>query len=244
MTTEEFAALLDFGEDTWLDWKRDFPDELLKGKSTPGWEKGKGILLKDLIAIANSDDGREDGYLVYGVKDMKTRRQVYGISGKSWDDADFQTLAANTFDPLPRFHYVELEYETHLVGIFRITRIPEYPHVCVKSIGGILYDGQVWYRRGSGNAVAHRDELERMITMKTPFTFFQSDDSVLLDVINKLEKEGWIVNLPRLQEKDSKLAQGYKLAYYPGTRREIWVGYWNGQYEHILMLRTQRNSTG
>jgi hypothetical protein len=35
MDRSEFSALLNQGEDTWLDWKRDFPRGLLGGRSHP-----------------------------------------------------------------------------------------------------------------------------------------------------------------------------------------------------------------
>ena len=61
----------------------------MKGKSDPNWDKGRGTLLKDLIAIAHGE-GQQCGYLIYGVKDMGTYREVVGIAS-SWDDATFQT---------------------------------------------------------------------------------------------------------------------------------------------------------
>lgn len=37
------------GESTYLDWKRDFPAELL-GNRGPNWDSGRGKVLKDLAA--------------------------------------------------------------------------------------------------------------------------------------------------------------------------------------------------
>lgn len=39
MTIEELEKLLSNNEDTWLDWKRDFPPGLLKDSKDPEWKK-------------------------------------------------------------------------------------------------------------------------------------------------------------------------------------------------------------
>ncbi len=43
--------------------------------------------------------------------------------------------------------------------------------------------------------------------------------------------------LPRMESRDVNLARGYELALYPGTAREVWVGFNDGSYEHLLMLK-------
>lgn len=236
MKKEEFEELLNHGECTWLDWKRDFPIGLLKGKKAAEWEEGKGELLKDLVSIANRDDGRL-GFLVYGVKDHGSQRKVTGIS-KSWDDADFQTWATNLFEPPPRFSYSELAWaETKTAGIFEIGLSPQYPHVAVKAIGEIISEGQVWFRRGSKNTIAHYEDLRRMFSGHEPFKVARLTDPVMDQIRAYYGGKGLDVALPRMSEKDSRLARGYLLAFYPNTRREVWVGEHRGQYEHILMIK-------
>jgi hypothetical protein len=44
-----------------------------------------------------------------------------------------------------------------------------------------------------------------------------------------------------MERRDVKLAEGYEIAYYPGTLREVWVGYRQGSYEHLLMLKPQQS---
>jgi hypothetical protein len=36
------------------------------------------------------------------------------------------------------------------------------------------------------------------------------------------------------------LAEGMDVAYYPGTRREVWAGLFQGRFEHIVMLRRKK----
>lgn len=239
MTEDEISNLLVEGESTYLDWKRDFPPELLKGKSDLSWDKGRGKLLKSLVSLANSHGGPH-GFLVYGVEDLTSHREVSGIS-KSFDDADFQQWAENTFDPPPTFSYSELSLSnSKTVGVFKIERTPDYPHVVQANIGGVLFEGQVWYRRGSKNTVALQPELRRMIRGDVPFKISKLSDPVLKRVEADYRKLGRQTTLPLLNQKDSLLAQGYELAVYPGTRREIWVGAIGDRYQHILLLKPKK----
>jgi hypothetical protein len=238
MTREEFEELLKYPEDVWLDWKKDFPVGLLKNSSNPEWKKGKSKLLKALVSIANRDDERT-GFLVYGVEDNNTHRIVVGIS-KSWDDADFQSWA-KIFYPHINFLYSELEWENKkILGIFKIYLSQEYPHVACENIGEI-HEGQVWFRRGSKNTVALFNDLKNMFRGNEPLKMdrLYGETPIFDRAKSYYESLGYEVCWPLLREKDNRLVLGYKIAYYPDTRREIWAGYDSrtGQYEHILMLK-------
>ena len=50
-------------------------------------------------------------------------------------------------------------------------------------------------------------------------------------------KDGFELMLPRFHDKDSLIARGFPVAYYPGTHREVWVMNVLGQADHIAMLR-------
>ena len=90
---------------------------------------------------------------------------------------------------------------------------------------------------GSKNTVALRDDLQRMFLGETPFKISRLNDPVLKEISKQYAAEGRQTSLPRLSDRDSRLAQGYELATYPGTRREIWVGAVGDRYEHILLLK-------
>ena len=64
-------------------------------------------------------------------------------------------------------------------------------------------------------------------------------DSTLKMVVEQYKEQGLETSLPLFEEKDVRLAKGYGLAYYPGTHREVWVGYHSGRYEHILMTKPE-----
>jgi hypothetical protein len=237
MTKEKMEGLLASGETAWLDWKADFPTGLLAGKSSPDYDAGKGAVLKDLVSIANGT-GEQYGYLVYGVKDKRTVRIVKGTS-KSFDDANFQSWARNTFAPIPKFVYTELQWSPEQrIGVFTIERIPEYPHVVIRSVGGVLSDGQVWFRQGTQNGIAHRAELRNMILGETPWIASRTDDPELLRAL-AFYGEG-SCGLAQFERKDSELARGYQVAHYPGTRREMWVSRL-GRAELIALLKPRKD---
>lgn len=235
MTREELETLLGEGESTHLDWKRDFPQELLEVRGET-WDVGRAKLLKALIALANSN-GSDHGYLIYGVKDLGAERHVSGIS-KSFDDADFQQWAENTFSPPPTFRYSEFEWNTEVtVGVFRIERTPEYPHLVRSTLGNLLFEGQVWFRRGSKNTIALHEDLKRMFLGETPFKIRTLRDPQLKHICEHYEGLGRETKLPGFGDRDRFLAEGYEFATYPGTRREVWVGAVGDRHEHILMLK-------
>ena len=175
MTKAQLGRLLPEGESVHLDWKTDFPPELAKGRSQPEWDKGRGKLLRSLVALANSH-GSTHAHLVYGVEDLGSERRVRGIS-RSFDDADFQQWAENAFDPPLTFRYAQVRWdESRIIGVFRIERTPDYPHVVQADLGGVLFEGQVWFRRGSKNTVALRPDLQRMFLGGAPFKIAGLDD--------------------------------------------------------------------
>lgn len=215
----EFLQLLDRGEGESLDWKRDFGPGLIRGKSSRYWERDRGKLLKALVALANGE-GDSTAFLVYGVQDDGTQRTVYGLA-RSWDDAMFQNWAHDAFEPTPTFTYNQLEVDNKKVGVFAIQRVPHYPHVVSKSVADVLFEGQVWFRRGSRNTLAGLEDLRRMVLGPEPFVLSSQLDPVFRDVAEHYRAEGRELVTVRRSDRDSRLAQGYGVAYYPGTRRPV-----------------------
>lgn len=163
MKKEDFNKLLAHRRDTWLDWQESFPLELLKGEEHPQWETGKAKLLRDLAALANRPGGRR-GFLIFGVEDHGSEREVKGIF-KSWKSSDFQEWARQIFDPPLRFSYKELSVGDNIrVGVFKVELAPQYPHVATRDLGGIISRGQVWIRRGTGIFIALHQDLRQMFT--------------------------------------------------------------------------------
>jgi hypothetical protein len=234
VTVDELQQLLAFPETTWIDWKREFPEGLLGGKQHAKWESGRGEVLKDLASIANGRDANDVGYLVYGVRDDGIARSIVGIS-KSFDDAMFQVWAENTFDPPPTFVYAQLQLQSHSIGVFTIRRVASYPHVVARDVGGIIYTGQVWFRRGTKNTIALAADLRRMCLGDQPLHFPAESREPLRSIIAGLHSGDWEPVLPYAYEKNARVTIGYEVVYYPGTRQEIWLG--STDRPQILMRR-------
>lgn len=243
--------LLPFGEETWLDWKREFPPvfgrmnrkEAQQHGKEATWDESKSKLLKDLVSLANGDDdfsqtagclmGR--AFLVYGVKDLGHRRQVFGIE-KHWDDAVFQQWNADFFDPPLDLSYREEMVPEGHVGVFEIRRSPKYPHVAKRTLGK-LYKGQVWFRRGTSNSEAMNADLRRMVLGHQPVKVEGLDSPLLSRTKSFYAETGRQVVFELFMKKDERLYQGYEIAYFPNTRREIWIGSYGGSWDHIAMLK-------
>lgn len=238
MNVAELNGLLASPEATWIDWKRDIPAGLVAGKSNPDWDKARAELLKDLVAIANGNDGRSSGCLVYGVRDDGSNRTIVGISKSGWDDAMFQVWAEKTFEPPPKFSYSEIEpVAGRIVGIFVIHRVANYPHVVVANLGDILHDGQLWFRRGTKNTIAHAEDLRSMFRGDEPFRFSTTHDQTVKKIIDETATSDWEPVLPLAIDKEARIAAGYEVVYYPGTRREIWIG---GKGQEVILMRRKR----
>ncbi len=230
------ADLLSYPEATWLDWKRDFPEGLQGGKKDPKWDEARAEIIKDVLGVANGTDGRAIGYVIYGVKDSGTARKVFGISKSGWDDAVFQEWFKSHSEPSPTFTYAEFEHgAATVVGVFEIKRVPDFPHVVVRSLGNVIHEGQAWFRSGTKNTVAHAKELRAMFLGAQPFRVSTSTDPVLEPIKAEAATGGWQVRRPLLIDKDARLAEGWEIVYYPCTRQEIWIGP-RGQ-EDVLMRR-------
>ena len=239
------TELLGAGERSTLDWKRDFPAGLVAGKKDLKWDSDRGVLLKDLVAVADSVSDAP-GFLVYGVADQSGTRTVVGDSG-SYDDADFQIWAENTFDSPIRFSYVEISWdEGKRVAVFAVVPSATFPHVVARDLGGILHVGQIWFRRGSKNTVALRQDMERMFGPQEPDVLFfeRTNDVELESILQSIRDSGREPVLARYESKDAKILSDYEVAHHPVTRQEIVVGRdTHGQYELVAMLQPVSQDT-
>jgi hypothetical protein len=231
------SDLLRFGEQDWLEYKSELHFALEHHDNAHAdWEKGKGVLLKDLVALANSPISRSDRYFLRGVRDFGHERKIIGIK-KRFDDAHFQDWVSKAFDPPIKMVYEELEPESgKIVGVFRITFDPKSPHIPIQNFGEELRVGQVWFRRGTQNTAAKRADLDILIrTEPIRLTRFDNTEE---ERILKAHYSPKTLVLPSYGTQHTKIMQGYELAYYPGTRREIHVGAAHlATPKHILMVK-------
>jgi hypothetical protein len=241
MTPLDFDALLEYGESTWLDWKREYPAGLLGDKTDPNRPVGRAELIKDLSAIANGEDDRTQGFLVYGVKDLGGSRKIFGVPA-FLDDADIQSWVKPYLDPPVTFTSWPIVLQSgESILLLEVTRVPQYPHVIAQNLGQIIYKGQVWWRSGSQNDVALHSRLSQMFRGTEPTKLANVQGTVINEIKAYYEPLGYQVVLPLLADRGESLANGLEIAYRPGTRSEVWAGFWEGQYEHLVMLK--RSST-
>lgn len=77
--------------------------------------------------------------------------------------------------------------------------------------------------------VTGRSEAEQIPPADAePFRIPNMRDETLTSIMQQYKEQGLKTFLPRFEEKDVRLARGCRVAYYPGTRREVWVGYHAG----------------
>jgi hypothetical protein len=237
MTPIDLEDLLTYGESTWLDWKKEYPNGLLGGKKDPNWATSRAELIKDISAIANGEDGRQDGYLAYGVKDLGGTRKVFGVPS-FFDDADLQAWVKPYLDPPVRFVAWPLVRESgERLFVVQITRVPEYPHVVTQNLSEVIWKGQVWYRSGTQNDIALSHQLRTMFRGAEATKMAGVHGKIMEELKAYYEPLGYQVVLPLLADRDESLANGLEIAYRPGTRSEVWAGFWQGQYEHLIMLK-------
>jgi len=233
MKREELVALLEQPESQTLEWKADFPVELRRPGDVAS-EKGKGTLIKDLASMANGLLHGE-GRVIYGVKDHRTRREIWGIS-RCWDDATFGDWIANAVEPPVNASYSEVEWEEDKrVGVFQISVHPDAPHVAVRTTGE-LHKGQVWQRVGTQNRVALHAELRNLFALPEPITLDNTQGSLATKMKAYYQQRGREVVFPRYPGRYDKLAEGYSFALFPGTRQQVLVST-TDKPELIAMLK-------
>lgn len=143
MDYQKLRSLLKQGEGPKLDYKEKIDISL---------ESGKKELVKDVIAIANSQGGR--GHLIIGVRD-KTR-EIIGIDPSYLNEERIQQIISNRSDPPINIRVEYIEVDNKIVGAITIFRSYKKPHQMRQT-------GAFYIRRGSTTDFARRDEIASML---------------------------------------------------------------------------------
>ena len=153
MTNEELDFLLNAGEGTALDFKREQYAFQRANNSD------KSELLKDILAFANS--WRENkAYILIGVDEVEGGRgKVVGITDHL-DDADLQQFVNSKSQRPVDFSYNSFSVEDLEIGIIEIP-LQECPTYLKRDFGNLKKD-TVYIRRGSSTDTANLDEVARM----------------------------------------------------------------------------------
>ena len=232
----DLTSLLSHSESQTLEWKRDFPKDLVpKG---PNLEVGKGTLIKDLAAMANGlVEG--SGYIVYGVADSQAGRQIVGVTS-TWDEASVRDWVANALYPVPTFAYSQHSESAAVVAILEVHVHPDGPHVARRT-SGPLHEGQVPLRRGTQNGIANHSELRQLFRGAEPLVASSSTGEVASVTIAHYQALGLETTWPRLADRDDMLLRGFRLALFPGTRCPVVVlDPRTSQPDVILMVRPSK----
>jgi predicted HTH transcriptional regulator len=232
MNHSQLIALLSQPESTGLDWKAAVPKGLNGPNSDLNWDMSRAEMLRDLASIANSLTS-ENGYLIYGVKDLGSSRKVIGIS-KQLDDADLQQWSENHFDPPIRFEFSLISIDSSVVGAVEIFPDPGRPHVVARTLRSAIFEGQVWFRRGTKNTIALRADLARFFVRPESLRV-ALNSPLVADVAKYYAEHGYRTTFARYLEKDSKNSIGRSVATDPITGAEIWAGGSHDRPELIMM---------
>ena len=122
----------------------------------------KSKLIKDIIAIANTNPADQPGYILIGVEESTgqghhPRRTVLGVTEHP-DDAMLHGIVLDKIQPAPNFLYYALEYQEKSVGIVEIRPRADI-HQCRRTFGE-LQEGQFYTRKGSRNSIASMSDIE------------------------------------------------------------------------------------
>jgi len=120
----------------------------------------KSKFVKDVVCMANAD-GDPPGYIVLGVKSYPDGRKEVLDVRVHHDDAAFQALVKDKVDPVPRFIYRSVAFESVSLGLVEIPRSYSRPHLAMRDFG-CLRKGITYTRHGSTNTEATREEMKAM----------------------------------------------------------------------------------
>lgn len=154
-------------ESDWVDFKQDY--------RVLGHKQVLKSFIKDVAAMANTDSGEEEHYIIIGVDDDG---ELVGVSGDydenggpshilALDDAKIQNAIGEYLSPTPNVTLYKFTSQPPMFGVLIINPIRKKPCIVTDSIesGGqtFLQKGLVFVRHGSRNAIALRGDLNEMI---------------------------------------------------------------------------------
>lgn len=151
---EEIEKLIEYGYETdFLDFKAI-------------QYKDKTALLKDVLAMANSNSSQTK-YILCGIKaDSANNKTIIGISENDFkDSSEIQQLIYSNIEPDLHIEYLPLKYKEALIGVIRIGESPNKPYM-MKKKNGTLEKGICYVRKGSQQSVASREDFDRFYFLK------------------------------------------------------------------------------
>lgn len=155
---DELSKLIEFGyECDYLDFKE------------KQYSKEKNIdLIMDIMAMANSRHNG-DKFIIVGVKDRPEGKEIKGINPEDFiDSSNYNQVIHNNIEPDIQFDYFKYEYNSAILGVFRIYGTENKPYMMRKKYER-LNEGLCLVRKGSTNSFAKRSDFEYMFLNKGEF---------------------------------------------------------------------------
>lgn len=155
-------------EHDWIDCKKDY--------YVLGLDNKKADFIKDIASMANTITDREKHYLFIGVDDdsgnlvgvnenfddQSDPRHILGV-----DEADLQQVLTEYLAPTPNMTLNKFLQQSPKLGVLSIEQIDRKPCTIQKSIDfngeRKLQKGLIFFRSGSSNTIARREEIEQII---------------------------------------------------------------------------------
>lgn len=129
-----------------------------------GLRQGQAELIKDVLAIANCEDGTDEpGYLIIGA----SGGNAFDINNLGLDDATLQQIVNSRVHPPVRFEYYHVVLESGAkVGVFEVPVSHNKPH-CVKTnftenAEVLLHEGFCPVRQGTSTKIAMKEDYDAM----------------------------------------------------------------------------------
>jgi hypothetical protein len=182
MRSEELKKLLQQDESVYLEYKRSIDLDAREGKAK---------LLKEVLSLANSLQGR--AYLVIGVEEKDKQKTIVGMEGVA--EEQIQQVIAEWCRPKIEFDFEIFPYESKKIGVMTIYA-NRPPHTVKKKFGypekskagkhikqSYLEEHEVFVRSGSTIETASPEEIIEMA---------QRDRDGLEAVVSRLDRiAGW-----------------------------------------------------
>lgn len=127
----------------------------------------RATLLKEVSAIANSNNRLRPGYLIVGVRDREKNPElplgelIVGIDTAKLNEQLVQQVIFNHCSPLVKVSFEPIRYQDKLIGVVTIPRSRDRPHSIIRPVGDIKKE-DVFVRRGSHTFPATVAEIFEM----------------------------------------------------------------------------------
>src|SRR5690349_14367541 len=135
---ERLAGLIRTGETHLVEFKREWWDLTAN--------RGKGLLAKHVLAMANALAPGESGFLVFGVEDPKAGGAVVGVSATPPQETVAQILDIYT-NPVPQIRLGEMAYGGKKVSVLEVIWSEFQPHYATREVDIDLSTDATYIRR-------------------------------------------------------------------------------------------------